>query len=406
MLNTSRRLVGVYAVAALLAVAVPASAIAATRSYAYFAIGDGSSTAYLIDWLPKGRASVVAQIGAQAGTVSDDGTQKTITFDTPLSFSFDNFDECGLAIQQRHEVRQLVVRTLAAGTTQFVEMGAVVNVGGCQDGRAEPFGAPTDEGRSLKRMAMSARPAVADLVPGTEIAGFSEEATQPPGFASLTEDVVTLQSGSAQFHRSGTVVPAAFDANKWLVFSFPGFQRAYTRLVVDAKTGGETWLLADWAGGQPQRVEERLLVKAAAGAGFGTVAETSRMWESGLFINTQRPFFFYFYKNGTGERVQKDLDLGTEVRLPVTWGFDGLNLVQLRVSGPFQYRRTWEPLRNQGKFRWVMESETLTPDGDEPLVQIKPRVNYYEDTGKAVPPAQASQAKGMDYLNSKPQLAR
>lgn len=113
-------------------------------------------------------------------------------------------------------------------------------------------------------------------------------------------------------------------------------------------------------------------------------------------------------KNGTGERVQKDLDLGTESRVPIdSWGFDGLNLVQTRAFGGGERHRTWVPLRNQGtKFRWVMESELIVPNVGEPFTLIKPRVNYYEDTGKAVPPAQASQAKGMVYLNSKPRLAR
>jgi hypothetical protein len=405
-MKMSRRLLGLAAGAALVAATLPAGAVAATKSTAYFAFGDGSSTAYLIDWLPKGKARVAARLGAQAGTVGDDGTQKKITFGTPLSESSDTFDECGQPIQLRRDVQQLVVRDLAGGTTQFVELGVYVNVGGCQDGLTSPFGSPTDEGLGLKRLPMTARPSVADLVPGTQVAGFSED-VMLPGENGFAEDVVTLQAGSAQFQRSGNVVPAGFDANQWLVFSFPGFQRAYTRVAVDAKTGGETWLMADWAGGQAQRIEERLLVKPAAGAGFGSVAQAARVWESGLFVNSPRPFFFHFYKNGTGERVSKDLDLGTESRSPITaWGFDGLNLVQTRPFGGGTGERTWVPLRNQGKIRWVMETEVVAPNGMEPFTLIKPRVNFYEDTGKAVPPAQLGRGQGMVYLNAKPQQPR
>lgn len=406
-MKMSRRMLLLAAGVALAVTALPASAIAATKSTAYFSVGTGSSIAFLIDWLPKSKARVAAGQGAQSGSVTDDGTQKTISFSAPLSKMVEFIDECDEPIQLRHDTQKLVVRDLAGGVTQLVEIGVTVNVGGCRDGLTVPFGSPNDEGLSLKRLAMSARPAVTDLVPGTQLAGFSEDVLLP-GESFLAEDVVTLQAGSAHFQRTGNVVPAEFDANKWLVFNLPGFQRAYTRVAVDARTGGESWLLADWANGQAQSVQYRLMVKPLAGAGFGTVTQASRMWESGIFVNTRQPFFFYLYKNGTGERVQKDLDLGTESRVPIdSWGFDGLNLVQTRMFGGGERHRTWVPLRNQGtKFRWVMESELIVPNVGDPSTLIKPRVNYYEDTGKAVPPAQASQAKGMVYLNSKPQLAR
>jgi hypothetical protein len=131
------------------------------------------------------------------------------------------------------------------------------------------------------------------------------------------------------------------------------------------------------------------------------------MWESGLFVATRTPFFFYLYKNGTGERVLKDLDLGTEDRTPVpVWGFDGLNLVQQRAFGPGTRDRTWVPLSNVGKFRWVMESETAF-DGTDTFTLIKPRVNYYKDTGKAVPPAGGLKAsRGFVSMHKKPKIAR
>lgn len=408
-MNTSRRLFGLCAAAALVAAAVPGSAVAAAaKSTAYYGVGIGTSAAYLVDWLPKKKVRVALSQGAATGTFSDDGTQKLISFTSPISATVDSFDDCGEPIQQRTDLQQLVVRDLAGGAAQVVEMGVVVNIGGCQDGLTVPYGSPTDPGLGLSRLAMTARPPVSDLTPGTQVAGFSEDVLLP-GEVTVAEDVVTFQAGSMQFQSTGHVVPAAFDANQWLVLDLPGFQRAYTRLAVDAKTGGETWLLADWAGGQAQRVESRLLVKTAAGAGFGTVTQASRMWESGIFVNTRTPFFFYLYKNGTGERVQKDLDLGTESRVPIdSWGFDGLNLVQTRAFGGGVRHRNWVPLRNQGtKFRWVMESELIVPNVGEPFPLIKPRVNYYEDTGKAVPPAQGAKAsEGMVYLNSKPKLAR
>ena len=407
-MSLSRRALFSYAAgAALIASCLPGAALAAaTKSTAYFKAGDGSSNAYLIDWKPNNRARVASILGAQPGGVANDGTQKLITLDHPLSTTYLNYDDCGEEIQQRQDVNQVVVRDLTGGVSQLVDIGTITNIGGCQDGLVTLFGSPTDEGASLKRLAMSARPPVTDLVPGTVIAGFSED-IMLPGETAVAQDVATVQAGTVQFQTSGHIVGAAFDANQWLVINLPTGQRAYTRLAVDSKTGGETWLMADWVGGKAQRVEETLVVKPAAGAGFGTVTQASRMWNSGLFIESRTPFFFYLYKNGTGERVLKDLDLGTESRTPIpAWDFEGLNLVQHRPFGPGSRDRTWVPLTNVGKNHWVMESETAD-DGSGAIVLIKPRVNYYLDTGKAVPPANGLKASpGFVSLSEKPKVAR
>lgn len=407
-MSLSRRVLFRHAVgAALIAGCLPGAALAGTtKSIAYFGVGDGSSATYLIDWQPKNKARVVNINGAGSGTVSDDGTQKVVALTTPISYTYANWDDCGEEIQQRSDTNQLVVRDHTGGVTEFVEIGTITNIGGCHDGQVEPFGSLTDEGRSLKRLAMTARPPVTDVAPGVQIAGFSED-VRLPGEFDVAQDVVTVQAGNVQFQASGHVVPAAFDANQWMVLDLPSGQRAYTRLALDAKTGGETWMMADWSAGKPQRVEEVTMVKPAAGAGFGTVAQASRMWNSGLFIKTRTPFFFYLYKDGTGERVLKDLDLGTESRMPITsWGFNGLNLVQQRPYGPGTRDRTWVPLSNVAKNHWVMESETAD-DGSGPFVLIKPRVNYYVDTGKAVPPVGGLKAsRGFVSMHEKSKIAR
>lgn len=405
----SRRALTLGATAALLAVGLPATAAAAgTKSIAYYMPGDGTSTAYLIDWQPRARARVVAGQGVQSGAVADSGSQKLITLDAALSTTYGNVDSCGEDIQQRSDTQQVVVRDLPGAISQIVEIGTITNIGGCEDGLVTPFGAPGDAGASKKRLAMNARPSVADMVPGVQIAGPSEEAWAP-GDIAVAQDVITLGAGTATFQATGDAYTAAFSPDQWLVFSLAGFQRAYTRVEVDSKTGGETWLKADWVGGSPVQVESALFIKPAAGAGFGTMTQAARMWDSGIFIATRKPFFFYLYKTGTGERVQKDLDLGTESRTLINaWGLDGGNLWQQRLlgGGTIQRNRTWVPLRNEGsKTRWVMESEVQV-DGSGETVLIKPRVNYYLDTGKAVPPAVQSTRTGMVYLGEKPKLPR
>lgn len=370
------------------AIAAPAGT---TRSTAYIMPTDRSGASYLVDWQAGKRARVVTYDGAGAGSVASSGTQRLVTLDAPITTIIEGFvDGCGDIVQQRKELDQFAVRDLDGGVSQVNEIGTYTNIGGCQDGLETPFGSPDDPGTSMKRLSMAARPPVSDLLPGTEIAGFSED--QPTADNPFFEqDVVKFKAGNqALFRATGHVLPYIVDANLWLVFTLPdGQQRGFTRLLLDDKTGGERWFMAAWVGGQPANVNSLLFVKPATGAGFGSVAQASRMWESGLFAGTRYPFFIYLYKDGTGERVSKDLDLGTETRSPIdSWAIDGLDVVQHRLfdGGATRFDRTWAPLRNQDKVRWVMESEVLVQDGSA-TVTIKPRVNYYLDRGKAVPPA-------------------
>jgi len=375
---------------------LPASA-AGIKSIAYYALGEDNHTAYLIDWNgAQKKARVAGNGGASSGTYVDDGTQKVITLAQPLSETWlYSSDDCG-TVYARSATRQVVVRDLPDGVTQTVEIGERTQIGGCNDGEVTPYGSLTDEGASMKRLSMSARPSMSDVQPGLEIAGFSEDHL---AFAELyyAQDVVWLDfNGRARFRKTGDAPLAAINAKQWLVMTLPpGDQRAFTRLAVDNTTQGETWLMAGWVNDQATWVVKQRVVKTQEGASFGTVAQASRKWESGLFRGTQQPFFIYLYQDATGERVRKDLDAGTETREPIdSWGFQGVTLWQERALGGsgIVATRRWQPLRNEGtKTRWVLETEVRVQDGVD-VVSIKPRVNDYVDTGKAVPPATARPA--------------
>ncbi|MFD2451257.1 hypothetical protein [Ideonella paludis] len=184
-------------------------------------------------------------------------------------------------------------------------------------------------------------------------------------------------------------MPAAVDSQGWLMLSFPGFSRGYTRLKTDTSTGAETWLMADFVAGKPAWVQEILVTRSLVGGTFGTLTQAARQWDSGLFTDTNNPFLIYLYRDGTGERISKDLAAGTETRAPIeSWVFDGANIVQTRRLSPTsstQMIRTWEPIGNKGKIRWVLEREVRRVfDGTE-FPAIAPRVNFYIDTGRATP---------------------
>ena len=119
----------------------------------------------------------------------------------------------------------------------------------------------------------------------------------------------------------------------------------------------------------------------------GSVRSMARLWESGLATNTRLPFFIALNADGSGERISKDLDAGSEFRQPIRWRLDGNSLIAERSSPVYQRTRTWLPLAQAGKVRFVMESEDqlLLRDGSR-AVFIPRRVTPYINRG-SVPPA-------------------
>lgn len=385
-------LVGLFS----LAQAGPALAGTVTQVAYYPSLGTSDVGGMLIDWHSLSRVRVVNYLGAQSGTVTRSGSQVTVTLDAPFSqlVSAGEPDSCGEFPALRQDTRQIVVRDvdggLLRGVSQVVEIGTRTPTEGCDAGVSVPFGSASDEGSAMNRVAMLARPLVLDMQPGVQLAGFSEQEWLPESGPTLAADVVSLYAGNqAVFSGSGRVVAAAFNADRWLVLNFGSFERAYTRLAVDLATSAEVWLRADWAGGEIRRVVADPVVKLAGPAGFGTQAQAARMWESSLFTATRQPFFIYLYQGGTGERVFKDLDAGTETRVPLNWSFAGANILQSRVIGGGRRERTWVPLRNRGAgVRFVMESEVQHFDDGRPAqTLILPRVNHYIDRGAAMPAA-------------------
>jgi hypothetical protein len=393
-----RRFVRRLAVNAFVGIAatagVPGAWATSLGQLAYYpAWGNGVFDAVLIDWRSAGQVRVVIGAGAQSGSSTQAGSQAVITLNAPISKLqvSSELNSCDEQSTQRKDTTALVVRDVRGnpkrGVSQIVEIGTLTNVDGCDAGAVVPFGTLTDAGKTMKRVAMSGRPSVRDVTPGTVMAGFGEFEWPVDYEFSWETDLVTLYAGGqALFARSGHLVHAEFNNDKWLVFDLPAGQRAFTRLEVDDETGAETWLRAEWAGGLPQRVIADLVVKTEAKAGFGTERQTAREWQSGLFIQMPDKVLWRFFLGGTGERV--DISEGSEVHNPLTWSFVGKKVLIRRTqgAGTIQRERTWVPLRNADKVRFVMENEnTLRADGST-SVFIPPRVNFYIDGGRAIAP--------------------
>lgn len=349
----------------------------------------GTSAAFLFDWRADSRGTAVTANGRREFSFSQIGAQRVATLDTPYSVNYYSSELfCGEQAEMRQDTLQLAVRMVSGndrrGTSAVVPLGTITTLTGCMAGHVEVFGDLSDPGQATEHLAFNRLPAMSDLGPGVTLAGPSEDPSNLASFPAV--DIVSFQAGAAVFATSGHVVPVAHSGG-WMVYSLPSLNRAYARFAVDRRTGAETWIMADWVGGQPDRVVRTSMVKPDPDAGFGGVWRASRMWQSGLGLGTDFPFFIYLYTDGNGERVSKDLVAGTESRTPITWAFNGSAIEQYRSIGGLPGVRTWKPLRNSGKLRFVMEDERRQLSDGSVVPHIKARVNHYVDTGAASPPA-------------------
>lgn len=388
-ISRCKRLFGLaWALIGLAAVALPAAA----KTVTYVPDGFGAYGAYVVDWRSASRVRAVDWRGARTGTFTDDGVERLVTLDTPFTYeSYSSDVGCdGNQYLQRYETHELVFRqaegTQALGKTRVVEIGVIVDIDGCTPGRVVSFGSQGDVGVSWLNRGYSARVPMTDLQAGFSIAGFFETTVPAGGYGAVPADIVTLDTATQlRFQATGTVVNAALNSEQWLVLQLPGLQLGYTRLSIDGPTATETWLVGEFVGGKLQSVRNTMMVKPVAGTSFGSLGQTARMWESWVGRGSDYPFFIYLYRNFNGDRVSKNLTDGTEFRTPITWRYEGLNIVQTRVLGDRSYVRTWLPLASKGNYRVVLEQEWTVPVVGTPTVRIQPRVMYYRNTGPATP---------------------
>jgi hypothetical protein len=382
------------AAAGMLALSAAGAHAAATQSIIYTLQDKSQWATWLVDWnTKKHTAHVVDSIGTGDGSFTDDGTQRVITLATPISYTTTQYD-CNFVneFDQRVDVTQIVIRpttgTAKRGASQVVEIGTTTDLGGCTPGLVTPFGSPTDPGLATNHLDMSVRPSLDDLAPGVQLAGMSETPANAVNDATqLVAQVATFGAGTLTFADTGDVVTTA-TSKGWIVADFGGFQRGYTRIARDAKTGVETWVFAPWSAGGPAIVQSTMMVKPNAAAGFGSRNTAAHDWESGMFMDSDILVYMDLYRDATGQFVRRPTDGSGDFAQDVTWALQGANLV---IQRPVNATRTWRPIANYGKNHFVLESEVaLDPTCQCTVNRILPRVNYYIDEGKSAPPAAAA----------------
>ena len=375
---------------------------AAARTMFYVPVSFGQTGSWYVVFGSGGKARLVGQAGNRQGNYTDSGTEQVVTLGSALSYEYlsapNDVDCNGKRYQKRYDLKQIIFRRGASvsankGKSSVVEIGTIVHVGGCTPGATEPVGSVSDPGYEMHHRATNSRTPMTDVVAGFTMAGFREGAAPDAylnPYAQIAADGLTLDDATtARFTGTDTTVAASLDAEQWLVLQMPGFQRGYTRILLNSASGTETWMEAEFSGGKPQRVTNVLMVKPMPGATFGTKSEASRMWESMIGLGTNNPFFFHLYGNWTGETVSKDIAAASAFRVPLTWRFDGGDVVTSRgvgSNGSTLAERRWLPLARTGKYIVVMEQEVRTPPASAAFVYIPWRVIFYLDRGKATPP--------------------
>lgn len=352
---------------------------------AYFSVAKSSYQAFLVTWQSATRAELVNADGVRGADQVGSLRKPRLRLDQPLvSISEAYSDVCGSTYTLQSSTQQMVFESLRGDPGNqralITFIGEDLALDGCQAGLVTPFKGTT----VFNEQGMSFREPMTDLRPGTQLAGL-REAGDPVATGVEQQLATFLPSRQLRFDDTGTVVSPMFTADGWLVYDSTEGQRGYTRLYREP-SAAENWLEARFEGGKPVQVIERLMVKTRQPASFGSVAATARRWESGLFIGEDPGFFIDLYRDFTGERVSIYQDPFQEIRTPITWGYEGSNVVQTRLAGTSTLTRTWRPIRTQGPYRWVLESEvSRSADGNEATV-FPPRVNFYVDQGPATPP--------------------
>ncbi len=398
------RVMNVVAGAVALACAAGAHAgtqqAAAMQSISYVAQDITFPLAYVITWDTVHHTAHIAEtFGTADGSYTDDGVQRIITLDHPLVSTDYVYDCNGNVIPAEDDLLQLVLRSAGGapkkGVTQLVPIGTVTDIGGCTPGQVTPYGSVTDAGYPMDRLAMSLRAPMDDLVAGAQIAGMTETPLAVPGdLGSLSADVTTFGAGSVTFNRTGHQFSTTLTADGWLVIDFGSFQRGYTRLTQDARSGEEIWLGAEWQDNAPGVLELSMMAKPNAQAGFGGRGAASHDWASGRFLNSYAPTDYAMYHDYTGLRTATPVDGSDPYLTAYTWGLGGTDL-QLAISGANGVdRRTWTPVANHGKTHFVIESgEEYDANGNWLYTTILPRVNFFIDQGKTTKPAGQARAK-------------
>jgi len=344
------------------------------------------------------RANLTDASGNHDGSYSQSGLRRVFTYDTPqVSERTDWDDDCADLLQIRRQITQAVETRLSGtprkGSSNWVSLGTDTVLNGCKAGQVTSVGDPDEPGISpWTHVNLGATPPPRPLVAGEGWAGLIEAPRdlvgEPDHAHHIAQDVAKVDATGTAFvmGTTGSVLPATLGGDGWLTTTLPsGTQRAYKRVAMDTRSGAETWLAGDRVQGRLLWVDAWRMVKPQPGANFANLRAAARVWRKADFTYSRE---YHLYRDLTGWLVDDNvLPEPVHSEWPVTWRYapEALHIDRTNVS--FLRDRLWVPLARYGAQQWVMESELQidVPTGGVTQL-IAPRVAWYTDMGRAVPP--------------------
>lgn len=363
------------------------SSAASAAATVYFGLGK----AYVLDTQKQGRtAHIATTLGAADGTYKDGDSTRTVTLTNAIKASIGyQVPGCIIPGTADRYIQQVIFRRKEGsprrGQSEVIDIGVDVITGGCNVGEKVPFGSPLDAGASLSHLALTARPSMKNVRPGTAWAGLHESPYSPlPSPFVLADAVDYLSTGDVRFMSSGLLVSSNMTADGWWVLSLARGERRYTRLTKPDDTGGELWLFGDYADGRLKWAHAWWAIRRDPSAAFGDVAAVSRQW-----ADQRDPghTFTNLYSDLTADRYVFDAQSSVWWRdIGWVWAVSA-DAISMRQTRPNQaLLRSWTPVRSGLNHLWVLDQTVLNPDSLLPRITIPRQLVRFSDIGPAPAP--------------------
>jgi hypothetical protein len=379
-----------------IAVAPPVPATGAADITMVLTLGQGAgATGVTAMTLKANGTAVIAGAPAQTATWTSDGSQISVVYDSPVTFTDFPTASDGNQWQATETNTGFVVRQLGTGTATQNYLGTTTFTSGPDNGKSLPF---VVDWTTQTIVTTTQTFHDTDVAVGTEWAGVLTTDFNPNTSPWTNQDVLKIVDAThVLYERTGVTGTYAIAGGSLVVTLPTGTMFSYTRLFTGPK-GEERWLTTQLADGVPTWEYDAAVVKVTAGLSFTTASATNDYLS---YINAglaTGQFYIDLLADGTGAGAFTPGAAGLQSPLG-TWavgsdgtetltryyceadsngvGFCSANDIAWNIANGNTYGQTraWKLLATSGNNIYVMER--LTDIGDS-FDQY--RVNVYTMT--------------------------
>jgi hypothetical protein len=256
-----------------IAVAPPAPAKGAADVKMVLTLGQGAgATGVTAMTLHGDGTAVIAGAPAQTATWTTDGSQITVTYDTPVTFTDYPTASDNQQWQATETNTGFVVRQLGTGTATQNYIGTTTFTAGPDSGKSSPFVVDWTT-QTIVTATQSFHDA--DFAVGTEWAGVLTTDFDPNTADYTNQDTLKIVDAThVLYERTGVTGTYALTGGSLVVTLPTGTMFSYTRLFTGPE-GEERWLTTQLADGAPTWEYDAAVVKVTPGLSFTTASATN-----------------------------------------------------------------------------------------------------------------------------------